>query len=667
MRGPNRKPTTVATVTGRTVNSTLPQCDTPGVATANPGNPDGLSRTAAEAAWHAVTASLAGTPHVRISKDGGRTYPARHVRVLPADPPGQPCTVPVYDPGSATGRMLALDLDPVRGRADVDDQAAEVGQLLERLGCRCITDVSPSGGRHVYVLFAAPLPWLELRDVVRALALRFPLIDTAPMSSLGGQISPPGSRHKSGGWRVLSTPVDVALAAVENPNGPVFWAALLAEFAAELREVEVGQVDNQSNLVDGHQVAELDDTGVPWVPRLGGQAPLGAELEQVARSGRWDRSRYPGRSEARMAVLGAAAARGWRLADVQAAVASGAWRGLGELYERRSESRRMERLLPAEWRKAIAFVSGEKNMRGWRTSDGHTRPPADDNGLAAEYGLIRTWLRATLCAADDPERVRNWGRRAIAVRLVLLALGQAAMVSGSSTIEFGTRNLALHSALSHRTVLRVLRILRDEPDPLIDLVSPRRMARADRYALRIPDRYADSVRWRRRRAGRIEAAHPAFLILGGTSALVYQVLDQAEARGAEVARAARLSASAVSAALRVLAEHGLAESAAKADGGAGPRTWMTLPSRLARPRCSASERSGTSRTARAGGPGSGSTRGRVRCMCRRGMVGYRWTIRTNTTSCSAGGRCSAMTSCAVRLRPRRGRAPSTSGPGLACP
>ena len=89
---------------------------------------------------------------------------------------------------------------------------------------------------------------------------------------------------------------------------------------------------------------------------------------------------------------------------------------------------------------------------------------------SAEYGLIREWLTAILCAAEDPERVKGWGRRAIAVRLVLLALGQAAMVSGSSTIEFGTRNLALHSALSHRTVSRVLRILRDEPDPLIDLV-----------------------------------------------------------------------------------------------------------------------------------------------------------------------------------------------------
>jgi hypothetical protein len=50
-----------------------------------------------------------------------------------------------------------------------------------------------------------------------------------------------------------------------------------------------------------------------------------------------------------------------------------------------------------------------------------------------------------------------------------------------------------------------------------------------------------------------------FLALGGSAALVYQALGQGEARGAEVARAARLSASATSAALRALAGHGLAE------------------------------------------------------------------------------------------------------------
>ena len=259
--------------------------------------------------------------------------------------------------------MLALDLDPGRTKfsaapaADVEHQAAELGQLLERLGARYVADVSPSGGRHVYILFAAALPWLELRDVARALALRFPSIDTAPMAGLGGQISPPGARHKSGGWRLLSSP-EMASAAVEHPNGPEVWAALLADLAAELREAESGEhVDNEFS-------AELDDTGVPWVPRLGGRATLSAELEHVALTGRWDRSRHAGRSEARMAVLGAVVARGWQLAEVRAAIDSGAWKGLAALYERRSEPGRLDRLLPYEWRKCIGKISGEENVRG---------------------------------------------------------------------------------------------------------------------------------------------------------------------------------------------------------------------------------------------------------------------------------------------------------------
>jgi hypothetical protein len=162
----------------------------------------------------------------------------------------------------------------------------------------------------------------------------------------------------------------------------------------------------------------------------------------------------------------------------------------------------MDRLLPLEWRKSVAYISGEKNARHRPTSDRTSRPPAPEPALAAEYGLIRQWLTATLVALEDPERVRHWGGRVIAVRLVLLALGQAAMISGSSVIEFGCRNLALHSALSRRTVARVLELLRDEPDPLIDLVNRHQAARADRYQLRIPSAYADSVHWRRRSVGR---------------------------------------------------------------------------------------------------------------------------------------------------------------------
>jgi hypothetical protein len=244
-----------------------------------------------------------------------------------------------------------------------------------------------------------------------------------------------------------------------------------------------------------------------------------------------------------MAVLCAGVARGWRLTDVRAAVDSGAWRGLAQLYERPSEPGRMDRLLPLpyEWRKAIAFAGGEKNVRGWLTSDSNHASLAATG--ADEFGFIRQWVTGTACAAADPERVRGWGwgRRAVAVRQLLAAIGQACMVSGSTVIEFGTRNLALHAGLSQRTTARLLTMLYTEPDPLLDVVTRGRKARADRFALRIPDCYADSVRWRRRRAGRIDGVHPAFLALGGAAFLVHQVLDGTEARGAEVARAARLS------------------------------------------------------------------------------------------------------------------------------
>jgi hypothetical protein len=109
----------VATITGQRARLTLPACDTPRDAETFSPRHDGLPYApepaqSAWVAWQSVTPWLAGTPHVRVSRDGGRTYPARHARPLPAEPPDQPSTVPVFDPATGTGRMLALDLDPGR-------------------------------------------------------------------------------------------------------------------------------------------------------------------------------------------------------------------------------------------------------------------------------------------------------------------------------------------------------------------------------------------------------------------------------------------------------------------------------------------------------------------------------------------------------------------------
>ena len=100
----------MATITGQRISSTLPPADTPREAERfsprRAGYPDVLNPAEnAALAWRTVTAALAGTPHVRLSFDGGKTFPARHARPLPADPPeSHPSVVPVFDPGSATGR-----------------------------------------------------------------------------------------------------------------------------------------------------------------------------------------------------------------------------------------------------------------------------------------------------------------------------------------------------------------------------------------------------------------------------------------------------------------------------------------------------------------------------------------------------------------------------------
>ena len=278
----------MARVTGQRSSSTLPLVDTPRVAGTFPAHGDPAdSAQSTRSAWRSVTPSIAGTPHIRISRDDGRTYPARHARPLPAEAPGQPCTVPVYDAGSASGRLLALDVDPAARRLSTA-RPPELGQLLAAPRCpvrrrRGHVDRRPP----LLILFAAALPWLELRDLCRAIAPRFPVVDPAPMCSLGGQISPPGSRAKRGGWRLLSTPVDSpwrpSSTRTGRRYGPRCWTSSRPNCRRSRTAGETQQVD-----------AELDDTGVLWVPRPGGRAKLGAELERAARTGTVGPDALPG-------------------------------------------------------------------------------------------------------------------------------------------------------------------------------------------------------------------------------------------------------------------------------------------------------------------------------------------------------------------------------------
>ena len=244
--------------------------------------------------------------------------------------------------------------------------------------------------------------------------------------------------------------------------------------------------------------------------------------------------------------------------------------------------------------------------------------------------------------ARSPARASSFSQ-ANRICPVIAAVSQSAL-SWKSTYgkwprpaSFPVRNLSLHAALGRGTVARVLELLWNEDDPLIDLVSRRQLARADRYQLRIPDRYADSVRWRRRRPGRIEAIHPVFLVHQARPAWCTRcsarprcvVLRSSGRPGFQRRRPRPRSGCSLSTGLL---------NAALMAGVVVSSPWPTSPKRPARPHCPASERRVISKTAKAGGPGSGSTREPATGIRARETAGGAWTMRTSTTR-YAGGRC----------------------------
>ena len=149
-------------------------------------------------------------------------------------------------------------------------------------------------------------------------------------------------------------------------------------------------------------------------------------------------------------------------------------------------------------------------------------------------------------------------------RMVLRALGEAGMKTGSRYVHFGTRSLSIAAGVDHSTVAAHLRALRGEPDSLIYLIEDNRGGDGDLYELVIPDRYADRAARQGWRAGKLHALRPAFLELGTPAALVYEALEHAREplRSFDLTKVSGLSRSAVYEALETLGAFNLAEQRA---------------------------------------------------------------------------------------------------------
>lgn len=529
---------------------------------------------AARAAWAALAPLLAGQQRVRVSRDR-RHYFRKWERPLTTTLPAQPAAVPVYDRDGTT-RVIVVDLDQSRGgRAQVLADCDRITTLVQSCGGRVIIDESPSGGRHVYIPLAQPVAFHAARDLVLDVAKHTPSMDPTPHHGLtDGLIRPPGSVHRSGGHQVVVGQLSAAIEVATRRNPPTVWDRLRAVVS---RRPEIAAVS---------AAAPADNTSVSGRP--GHSRPLGRDHLSIATTGLYDAVRYATPSEARGAVILAAANAGMTLTDVLARLADGTWRGLAALYAAKCKPHGRTRAVRHDWKTAAQTIAARPPQRPGTTlvRKSPTNVPTPHRGPLTdspksqsprrrripnpdENRFLRTWDNALGIATRSP----RWGRDGIGKRFVLKALAEAAMMSGSRYIAFGTRSYSVATGMDHTTVAAHLRDLRDEEDPFLVLIENNRGLDADLYELRIPDGLTERAHRTAWRPGKIHALRPAFRELGLTAAAIYETLEHTSGPTSsfEVATTSGISRSAAYEALETLAAWNLARSD-------GRGRWILVPS-----------------------------------------------------------------------------------------
>lgn len=511
--------------------------------------------------WAATARLLAGTHRVRLGRErrGGIEYRTGDECRLTDRLPAKPAAVRIYG-DDGTCATICLDLDSARVGADaIATEAKALTKWLNECGARVVEDVSPNGGRHIYIPLAQRLGLLDAREIVEALARRFPTIDAAPhRSARSGCIRTPGSRHKSGGHQQLVTTLAGALDILRRPNPSDVVEAMRIRLAPQIAAWHATQI---------RQGLPLDAPALPDQEHTGTMRALSSAITRIAREGIYDTNRYGSPSEARMAVIAAAARAGWALADVVVRLEDGRWPGLAAMYatNRPQATKRRERI-SADWHNAQAFIartpprSGHSHVLSSNTSllkplAGGTRPAfrqAPDAYL--EHQFIRTWTTAVL--AYETHRLLGVGLK---IRWLVRALAEAGHKRATRYFSFGVRSLAIATGSDHTTVAAQLKVLTDLG--WIDLIESAHGRDADTYALTLPaDVQAADLRWH---SGTIHAKRPAFRDLGDVPALVFEALELQRATTiTELVTVVGCSRSSISDAVDTLCAHGLVERTA---------------------------------------------------------------------------------------------------------
>jgi DNA-binding transcriptional ArsR family regulator len=514
----------------------------------SPGAPHAPGRPAE--AWTALAPLLAGQPRMRLSRDGGKTYPQKHERTLTPTLPSFPAAVRIF---GKDGTCTAIFLDFDSSVAGIDQVKADVRAVqtwLNSCGARWIEDYSPNGGRHVYIPLEKRVTFSEARDLVEALGNRHRSLDKSPHQNLlHGCMRTPGSPHKRGGHQELAMSLSMAYDVARRPNSTSVWAAMNADLAREISAVRALRLE---------QTITPTNAEAPKVRHPTGR--MSRVMHQMAQTGLYDANRYATDSDARQAILVAAAAAGMELADVERRMMQGTWPGLASFYARYA-ARHRRKSLRRDWLEAVSYVkknpgpkAGNNNAHKSPTSQPTTQALGNQatsisTNSGAEHRHVRTWRNALRLK----EHTYSDSRNGLACRMVLRSLGEAAHMTASRFVEFGVRSIAIATGLDHTTVGAHLRALREESDGLVTLVEEGRGTKGDLYMLTVPEDVkaaAEDLTWQK---GKIHAMRPVFRELGLPAAFVYEALEHSPGLStAGIIKLTRLSRTAVSEALEVM-------------------------------------------------------------------------------------------------------------------
>lgn len=522
---------------------------------------------AAQAAWSALAALIAGCAYMRFATRAGKYPRPANAPKITGTLPRRPAAVLLH---GTDGRVstLCLDLDTSKAaQAVVDADANAIGELLTASGLRYVADHSPSGGRHIYVPLDNRLDHAAARELVEALASRFASLDPGPHQNLSdGCIRPPGSPHKSSrGYQVLDTPLSLAYDIMRVRNSDTALASLRSALAASIHQVRNRKAPASAPAPLRPVAAAAGATTISFAKAVRSSALKGSPLRQLAATGIYDTAKYRTPSEARLAVLTHLANFPITLDEIRQRFATD-FAGLAALY---TSQRHMDRLLAYEWDKALARVGANPpgKRAGAGTSLKSDTEPALTHGGAdqSQRSSVSVMheindLENVLYAALD-QRIAKSGREGILLRMLIRAVLGFARKKESLVIDVGCRAFALDMGRHHGTIAKLLPRLEKLTDGFIERIERGRGKGADVYLLSLPEQWratADALSWRK---GKIFGIRPVFRVLGDVAALVYENIERARLSptAAEIVRSTGIGRTAVDKALKTLAELSMIE------------------------------------------------------------------------------------------------------------